>query len=173
MALKFSGMFRGKDGSDYVSLKTPVTLIGSYEEFKTSIDNFYLKRILKEENIDQDNLKYASVYLFNTENTEEIVKCLNYLVTKKKYTEKRILFSIINKKIFRIYGIFFYFIIFKEQVQNYVLRKKHLLILLLQELYQENQNLILYLLLQLHHQLFWKLHQFFYQDLSILKSYHH
>lgn len=88
MALKFSGMFRGKDGSDYVSLKTPVTLIGSYEEFKTSIDNFYLKRILKEENIDQDNLKYASVYLFNTENTEEIVKCLNYLVTKKEVYRK-------------------------------------------------------------------------------------
>ncbi|WP_175418295.1 NYN domain-containing protein [Marinitoga sp. 1138] len=80
IALKFSGKFLGKDGSDYVSMKTPVYLNADYEDFKTAVEAFYLKSILKEEDIHEKNLPIASKYIYNTENTKRLNEIIEHLM---------------------------------------------------------------------------------------------
>ena len=84
MALKFSGLFRGKDGSDYVSLKTPVRLIGDFEEFKEVLDTFFIKRILKDEDIHEKSLAKISKYVYNKEDIKYAKNGLKYLMSKKE-----------------------------------------------------------------------------------------
>ncbi|MDN5341675.1 MAG: hypothetical protein PWP28_550 [Oceanotoga sp.] len=89
IALKFSGMFIGKDGSDYVSLKTPVKLNGTYEEFKLTLDTFYVKRILKDENINEGQLDKVSIHVFNDKDHEKTKKVLDFMIkTKDVFYEK-------------------------------------------------------------------------------------
>jgi len=89
MALKFSGMFLGEDGSDYVSLKTPVKLIYPLEEFRSAIEMFYLKKILKDEIIHEDLLNKISLFIYDSENTDKTLNLLNYLIKiKDVYYEK-------------------------------------------------------------------------------------
>ncbi|WP_165973973.1 NYN domain-containing protein [Marinitoga lauensis] len=80
IALKFSGKFIGKDGSDYVSMKTPVYLNADFNEFKIAVEAFYIKSILKDEDIHEKNLPIASKYIYNTENTNQLKDVLEYLM---------------------------------------------------------------------------------------------
>lgn len=84
IALKFSGMFLGPDGSDYVSLKTPAKLNGSFDEFKISLDTFYVKRILKDEDIHENSLPIVSKYVFDESNPNLVKRVLDYLVKTKE-----------------------------------------------------------------------------------------
>lgn len=80
IALKFSGKFIGKDGSDYVSMKTPVYLNADFNEFKLAVESFYLKSILKDEDIHEKNLPIVSKYIYNSENTKRLEEILSYLM---------------------------------------------------------------------------------------------
>ncbi|MEQ8225193.1 MAG: hypothetical protein ABRQ37_22930, partial [Candidatus Eremiobacterota bacterium] len=85
-ALKFSGQFVGTDGYDYVSLNTPVVLTGTEEELLISLNCFYIKNILKQEDIYRTELKALSIYILGKEDEKTAGFIMKYLIDKQEVT---------------------------------------------------------------------------------------
>jgi hypothetical protein len=97
IALKFSGMFLGKDGSDYVSIKTPVIIKGSFEQLKASMDTFYIKRILKDEDIHSQDIKYVSEYVFDNQDEKTCISLLKELIQKNEVVFEKPFYKYIRR----------------------------------------------------------------------------